>query len=189
MRRLALPLAVLIVAGCAVLRDAPTPVDEPWVVAAPVRPQTESESLLVYYDWTRRMNPADLARELEAAREAFNRLRSDFNRMRHALVLAVPGGSAADKARALELLEPLARSREAKLHPLALLIYTQLSEVRRASSDAAALQQRHEAQQQRLEAAQQKLEAAQQRGDALQQKLDALKALEKRLSERGGTAR
>ena len=82
---------------------------------------TEAGVVLAYHARARKLSGAELAREQEAARRAYVKSRSDGNRMRYALVLAVPGATAADETRALEAVEPLTRNAASPLHGLALL--------------------------------------------------------------------
>ena len=121
----------------------------------------DAESLLLYYEWTHRASPARLAREVELTQQAFARSNSDFDRLRCAIALSVPGAASSDIPHALELLEPVANNAATPLHSIAFLLQSQLSEQRRLDASAA----------------------------ELRQKLDALKALEKNMSERGAGAK
>lgn len=116
-----------------------------------VRPVSETDHLLAYYQNLRGLSSADLAREQETARLAYARGRTDYNRVRYAMVLTFH-----DDARALEMLEPVARNPNGHLQPLASLLASHLQERRRLDSNA----------------------------QALQQKLDALRSLERRMIER-----
>ncbi|MGZ5145612.1 MAG: hypothetical protein ACXWCP_18865, partial [Burkholderiales bacterium] len=109
---------------------------------------------------------ADVAREQEAARQAFAQTRSDAARVQLAMALSVPGSGAVDETRALDLLEPLAKNPLAPLHGLAFLLSTHIQEQRRIVAQ---------------------LQGLQQNVQGLQQKLDALRTLERSLSERGET--
>lgn len=132
---------------------------------------SEVEILLGEFQRLRRLPPAELAREQETARIAFNQSRSDVARVRLAMAIGVPGGPMSEEQRALELLDPLVKTPGAQLHSLAFMMTSYLQEQRRL-----ALQ---------LHGAQQNLQGMQQNLQALQQKLDALKTLERSLSERG----
>jgi len=98
-------------------------------------------------------------REYSTSNQAFARDQGAMSRMRLALLLATPGASVQDPARAASLLEPLARSSDAAspLHALAGLLYGQLNE--RASE--------------------------RKRADQMREQLEALKELERTMIERG----
>lgn len=153
-----LALAVSLAGGCALQEPVPEESREPAAVAVPAPPPTaaDAESLLRYYQHIRRIGPAELAREHEAARHAFARSRGDYNRVRLAMLLSIPGTAFADDARALELLDPLTKNPNGSLHGLAFLLAAQLQERRRLEASA----------------------------QSLQQKLDALRSLERSLIER-----
>ena len=116
---------------------------------------SDTESLLVYYEWAHRLSAPQLAREYDAAHQAFTRTASDFDRLRCAILLSVPGTTVVDLPRALELLEPVAKDTVAPLHSVAYLLQSQFSERQRLDASAA----------------------------DLRQKLDALKSLEKDMSQ------
>lgn len=121
----------------------------------------EIEKVLDHYAQARQMAAPDQARELESARRALARSRSDANRVRYALLLTLPGSAAADDAaRALEQLEPVARG-DGALRGLALLVSALLQEQRRLETNA----------------------------QGLQQKLDALLTLERSMTGRDGAVR
>lgn len=123
----------------------------------------EVERLLGYFEQIRRLPAADLGRENESARAAFNRTRSDFDRVRLAMVLSVPNTALTDDQRAYELLDPVVKNQGSSLHGLALLMSTHLQERRRLESGMQNLQQNVQ---------------------GLQQKLDALMSLERSLIDR-----
>ena len=146
----------------------PPPVVEP-LVARPmsVPPADETSRALSYFDRLRRMPPPELAREQESVRTAYLRSHEDADRMRLAMIYALPNSSITDEARALELLEPLVKTPAHALHPVAVLLSTYVQEQKRLAQNALALQKDVQ---------------------TLQQKLDALRSLERALSEREGTA-
>jgi hypothetical protein len=173
-------------AACTVLeeprKEAPPP--EPVVVEpAPAPPQVvepkppspqvmrmiELDGLLTDFERLRRLSSAELAREQDSARQAFNQTRSDAARIRYAMALAVPGATGAETG-ALELLEPLAKNPAVPLHGLAFLLSAYIQEQRRLASQ--------------LQGLQQNMQGLQQNVQALQQKLDALRSLERSLTER-----
>jgi hypothetical protein len=166
---------VAAMAGCAALKpepeQAPAPVEsvEPPPEAeappsdpappevAPARPPVvELERLLDYFRALRRLSAAELAREYENARSTFLRTRSDYDRVRLALLMSLPNTPFNDEARVLELLEPMLRSPGSMLQGLAALVHVMVQEQRRLEQNMG----------------------------KLQEKLDALKSLERRLLER-----
>lgn len=153
-------LALLWLAGCTVLREA-EPVESPAQVEELRGDPSELGRALAYYARVRKLGTAELAREQDGARKALARSRSDANRVRYALLLAVPGVAAGDDARALELLEPVARNGDSALNVLAQLMTAYLQEQRRLDANA----------------------------QGLQQKLDALLTLERNMTGRDGAAK
>jgi hypothetical protein len=149
-------------AGCAVLQGTPeterAPDAEvaPPVQAAPTPPADGADTLLAYYQHLRRLSGNDLGREHETARQAYTRSRTDYERVRLAMVLSLPGFTFSDEARALELLDPVAKNANGQLQGLAYLLAAQLQERRRLDATA----------------------------QNLQQKLDALRSLERSMIER-----
>lgn len=124
---------------------------------AVIRPLvSDTDSLLSYYQHVRKLASADLGKEHEAARQAYTRTRSEIDRVRFAMVLSLPGVPFGDEARALELLEPVAKNPNGRLNGLAQLLVSQLQERKRLDTNA----------------------------QGLQQKLDALRSLERNLIER-----
>ena len=148
---------------------APPPVVEPKPPSPQVIRMIELDGLLTDFERLRRLSPAELAREQDSARQAFNQTRSDAARIRYAMALAVPGATGAETG-ALELLEPLAKNPAVPLHGLAFLLSAYIQEQRRLGSQVQGLQQN--------------MQGLQQNVQALQQKLDALRSLERSLTER-----
>ena len=158
-------------------KASPPPIARP--APAPVEPKANDvDSLLAEFARLRRLPAADLAREQEAARQAFNQSRSDASRVRLAMASTLPGSAPGEETRALELLEPLVKNAAAPLHGLAFLLHVYLQEQRRLAGMAQGLQQN-------VQGLQQNNQTLQQNVNALQQKLDALRTLERSLSERG----
>lgn len=152
-----LAAAVALAAGCAPQPALEKPsADLPAVKPGVPRPVSDADNLLVFYHHVRGLSGAELGREHEMARQAYARSRSDFNRVRYAILLAVPNSAFYDDGRALELLEPVSRNPTGPLHGLAYLLASQLQERKRLDANA----------------------------QALQQKLDALKSLERSMIER-----
>lgn len=144
LRGLLLLMMVLALAGCTALRTT-----EPAEPAAPVEEvrgdAAEAGRVLAYYARVRQLPAAELAREHEAARRALARTRSDGNRVRYALLLTLPGTAAGEDARALELLEPVARNTDSALRGLALLVSAMLQEQRRLETHAQGVQHKLDA--------------------------------------------
>ena len=144
MRRFALLLVIvlmsLLAAGCGALRSLETG-GEPWVRADGPRPLSNSESLLMYFEYVRKLQASELAREHDAVRQLYAASRSDFNRVRYAMLLSIPGAAFNDDARALEALDPLLKNQDAALHNLAFMVGAQIQEQRRGQG----LQQKLEA--------------------------------------------
>jgi hypothetical protein len=145
-----------VLAGCGVLRGLESQEPAPWVQAGAARPATEAENLLLYYEHVRKLAAPDLSREYDTVRQGYTRSRSDFNRIRLAMVLSLPNTPVSDEGRALELLEPVSRNQGSPLHGLAFLLASQLQERKRLDANA----------------------------QGLQQKLDALRSLERSMIER-----
>jgi DNA repair exonuclease SbcCD ATPase subunit len=189
MRRAACAGFVAMLSACAVLqepasepaREVSVPVKHPPLkperVVLPPEPAS-AETLLGEFERLRRLSAADLAREQDAARQAFAQTRSDAARVQLAMALTAPG---APSSEAVELLEPLVKNPAAPLHSLAFLLSVQIQEQRRLIAQLQGLQQNNQGLQQNVQALQQNVQG-------LQQKLDALRTLERSLSERGEPA-
>lgn len=157
MRLVLLGVSLTALAGCAVFKapepetpPAPTEVEE-------IRqPRTELDRLLNYFQRIRKLAGAELGREHDSARLAYTRTRSDFDRLRLAMVLSLPNTGFNNDMRALELLEPMVRNQNSNLHGLAFLMSAFVQEQRRLGGSV----------------------------QGMRQKLDALKSLERSLIER-----
>lgn len=126
--------------GCGT-RPIPESGAEPWTRTGARRPAGDAESLLMYYEYVRKLPAAERVKDYETARQRFMKTRSEFNRVRYAIALSVPGTSFNDDARALDTLEPLLRNQHAVLHSLAYMVGAQIQEQRRGQD----LQQKLEA--------------------------------------------
>lgn len=186
-RFLLLVTIALVLAGCAALRDMEAeravkpeesaspgeaadqqarlePEAQPSRVEVPVPLLAgDLERLLVYFEQVKKLPAAELGREHDSARAAFTRTRSDFDRMRLAMVFSIPNTALSDDQRAAELLEPVVKSQNSSLRGLASLMSAHLQERRRLESGMHSLQQNVQ---------------------GLQQKLDALMSLERSLIDR-----
>ena len=149
---------VAALAGCAPMGtvETPTPRPEPIPEPRPAPPTSDAEHLLNYFQHAKTLSATDLNREHDSARGAYSRMRTDFNRVRYAMLLSLPNTNFFDEARALEVLEPVSRNQNGQLHGLAYLLTSHLQERKRLEANA----------------------------QGLQQKLDALKSLERSMIER-----
>jgi hypothetical protein len=132
-------------AGCGVVRIAEPLEPAPWVQAGASRPASDTESLLLYYQHIRSLSGAAVSREHEAARQAYAQARTDFNRVRLALILSLPGTAFSDNARALGLLDTVAKHEGGRLQSLGAMLGTHLQEQQRLAASAQELQQKLEA--------------------------------------------
>lgn len=158
-RTLACAAWASLLAGCALLDlapPAPAPEPPPWIQPGSARPVSDVDSLVQYYQHIRNLSTGDAGREYEVARQAYNGERNAFNRVRLAMMLSLPDAAFQDDSRALDLLEPVVRNANGRLHALALMLSSHLQEQKRLNASV----------------------------QGLQQKLDALKSLERSLIER-----
>lgn len=112
----------LLLAGCAGLRIPGLPEGEP--------DERQSIQLISYAQRVATMTAEEQREEYNASNQAFAKDQDPMNRMRLALLLATPGASVNDAARAASLLEPMATAGDATspLRSLARLVYVQLIE-------------------------------------------------------------
>lgn len=195
MRSLAAGLAaVALIGGCAQMREITQTIGQVGRDPAPAESaQSVTERSLAYYARLRRLPAAELTREREQARRALAGNGSDENRMRYALALSDSIDSSAEAARVIELVDPIARRREAPLHGLAIMLRSLLVDLQLAHRERAELlrergdlqRERGDWQRERSESQRDRAELQRDRAD-LQRKLDSLKALEKSLSDREG---
>lgn len=131
----------LVAAGCGTSGVNAPAVSEPTITAvepepevkAPVRPaMSDSETLLAYFDYVRKLPAAEYAKEVDVVRKLYARVRTDVVRMRYAILLSAPAAAPGDEVRAMELLDPLVKGADAQLRPLATLLSAQIQEQRRA---------------------------------------------------------
>lgn len=160
LRRLCLVILLATLSACALLKP---PREAYWLDPAAPRPASDAVSLMHYSSYARKLSGKLLAEETERVRLAQATEKSDFRQLQYAIALSVPGASAADHRRALQLLEPLTQPGEARdtdLQALASLMRATLAEQRRLE-DGSLSQQR--------------------RAEDLEKKLEALKEIEKSL--------
>lgn len=157
----------------------------------------ETERLLLYHEYLRKLDPTRLAAEHTRTREEFARTQADGDRLRLALVLSLPQTSFSNPAQAQALLEPLlarGATRNTQLFPLARLVHDALGEQRRLDGLLTTANQRLREERRRAESAEQlstdlqnaqlKLREEQNRADALEKKLQELRLIEKSMSDR-----
>jgi hypothetical protein len=165
--RIALCAGCLVLAsGCALLAEQEAADTEARAPAEPAEPApwvqpggspvTDVESLVLYFGYIRKLSAADLTREYDVARQAYNRAREDYNRVRFAMLLSLPNTPFNDDGRAIDVLDPVLRKGNGRLYPLAQMLSSQVQEQRRLNASV----------------------------HGLQQKLDALKSLERSIIER-----
>lgn len=163
-RLLLAAIAALVLAGCALLRGpapeaAPAPVPAPAPVTAPqaefVRESEEVVALLAYYQRLLGMPAEDLRREHQSATQALARDKTEFGRLRLALLLSVPGAAFRDDAKLVTLLETSAARNggpESPRRQFVTLLQKLVSERLREQRRADELQLRTEELQQKLDA-------------------------------------
>lgn len=136
---------------------------------------SEEEELLQCAVRIRAMSAGELNLEADTLQRAWVTRRSEDNRLRLALFLAVAPAPQGDRLRALSLLDvtPSEQNGRGRLHPLAQVLLPLLQDYRRLD-DAATAQQ-------------QKLRELQQSSEQMRQKLDALREIETQLQERPKT--
>lgn len=157
----------LTLAGCGALRSIEP--GEPPAVVEEAGPD-DLERLLSYFARARKLPAAEQGKERNDAHQAYLRSQSEYNRVRLAMLLSLPGTAFNDEARALELIDPLTKNQRASLHTLAVLLGAYIQEQKRLSGNVQGLQQN--------------LQGLQQNVQGLQHKLDALKSLDRNLIER-----
>ena len=162
----------LAVAACTPVNSKPTRPDTLWYRSIVAPMQSDVDRIVRYYDRLLSIKGAELASELDIARESFEKDKSELNRLELALLLSLPGTGFRDDNAALALLNYFIKekNREGSLRPLAIWLHSELSELRRTDE---ALQQQTG-----------KLKDEQRRTEALQQKLDAILDMEMKIIER-----
>lgn len=147
---------VAMLAGCVAMQSAETGEVKPQVKSEAPRPVSDTESLLGYFQYIKKLPVAELSKEHDSARQAYAKARSEFNRVRLALVLSLSNTPLSDDSSALELLEPIVKNQQASLYGLAFFLSSYIQEKKKLDSNV----------------------------QSLQSKLDAIKSLERNLMER-----
>ena len=126
-------------------------------------------------------------REYSASNQAYARDKDTLSRMRLALLLATPGASVYDAARAANLLEPVAAPGDAAspLQSLARLLYAQLHERASEQKRAGQMREQIDALKDGERSTRQQLEALKESERTMRQQLDALKEVERSIMQRG----
>ena len=116
---------------------APPEVTRPDVTRA----DNSSDGLLKYFAYIRKLQAVELAKEHDAARQLYAAARTEYNRVRYAMLLSIPGAPFSDDARALDALDPLLKNQNSVLYGVAYMLNTTIQEQRRSQG----LQQKLEA--------------------------------------------
>jgi hypothetical protein len=166
----------LLLAGCAGLR-LPNLAD-----------RQEERQVIHLIDYAQRvatMTAEQQRIEYSASNQAFAMDKDAISRMRLALLLATPGASIHDAARAASLLEPMtAPSDDASpLRSLARLLYAQLNERASEQKRANQMREQFEARKEAARTLREQLEARKESEQALREQLDARKEAEHALRE------
>ncbi|MCK9381882.1 MAG: hypothetical protein M0P95_12585 [Sulfuritalea sp.] len=159
-----------VLSSCALL--AP-PRDAYWLDPQGPRPSSDAVSLVHYALFARNLGGKPLADETERVRQAYAAEKTEFRSLQYAIVLAVPGATAADHRRALQLLDPPPKpgdGHDRELQALASLMRAHLAEYRRLEDGSHSQAQ--------------KAREEQRRAEDLEKKLEALKDIEKSLLPR-----
>jgi hypothetical protein len=169
----------------------------PWYQAVVEPMQGNDARALRFYENVLKLKGAELARELNTTRQEFDKDQSELNRVRLALLLSLPGTGYRDDQAALNLVQPFVSDKSYEnsvLRPLALMLHTQLSELKRldealqgqtakAKEELSEIKRLEETAQQQTA----KAKEEQRRADALQQKLEAILDMEMKMIEREQT--
>lgn len=126
-------------------------------------------------------------KEFALVMQAYNINKDDLtNRMKAALVLALPASRQRDNGRAIILLDDVQRDTRAEsdTRAIAALLKEYVVERQKLEEGSGKLVQKLGEEQKRNDALQGKADALQQKADGLQQKLDELKNIEKALTNR-----
>ncbi len=139
----------------------------------PLLVTSKVEELMLYYDYLRKQSAAELVREYDRTRQSLAHSRTDVNRVRVALLLALPNAPFHDTTAALGLLNEVTKETKAaspSLRGLASMMTMLIAEQQRANNN--------------VEDMSQKLKDEQKRADALQGQVDGIKNMEKNLIRR-----
>jgi hypothetical protein len=183
-----------------------TPPPDPTIIMRPTAPSA-SDALQTLLLQTKKMAPAELAIEKEKARAEFNADKSEINRIKLALLLALPAAGnasaaalAADDAELTTLVDPVAasagtttvvgtnntepRTSEAELKVLALLIQSNVLERKRLREQARDAQSRTQVAKAELTKSEQEARILRTKVEELEKQLTALKSIERSVNSR-----
>lgn len=154
-------VAALVPVACSAPETVQEPVQDTVRIPIPEDMQQLAD-LVGSYSRAAAMKPDEQRREYTAAGQAFSRDPSPYNRIRVALLAAMPGTSFQDDVRAMSLLEPFSRAGPSydKLRQFGAILHAQLAETVQARG----------------------------RAEQLREQLDALRAIERTIIERGQPA-
>lgn len=181
---------VFLVTGCTTLppKNGRTSAPSPTVVAPPPVVAVRADNEILAYALRYGALPAEEQRkEYALVMQSFNNNKESLgNRMRAALVMALPGSRQRDNVKALALLDEIQRDHEADADTkaIAALLKEYVSERQKLEENAAKLLQKAADEHKRVEMLQSRTDELQQRADGLQQKLDELRNIEKALTNR-----
>jgi hypothetical protein len=172
MRRAALALVLLLVAGCAALRpEANEALQVSDIVASAVA--------------AARATPEEQRRQLTHAQQTYAAVKDEASRARLAALLATLPPPLRDDARAASLFEPLAARRpETPLVQFAAMAGAGAAERARAARDLREAERRGELAEERARSLRQQAEQAEERANTLRQQVEALKSIERGILER-----
>ena len=166
-----------LIGGCANIEQAASSKADSWSKTPLFATKNNDVTALLSYSQRIRVLSAEsLATEYALATQALAKQRSDSNRLKLALLLALPNAPFRDDSRAVALAEETLNNKasdSAELKSLAQYIAAVAGEQKR--------------QEDRFQQLSQKLKEEEKRSEALQQKLDALKSIEKDLINREQT--
>ena len=140
---------------------------------------SEMDIMLYEASGYRTMSAAELGAQAEGLRKTYYAQKSEENRLRLGVFLAVAPPPQGDRARALALLDvpPNEANGRGRMHPIALLLIPLLQDNKRLEDALGSSQQR-------LRDEARRGETLQQNSDALQKKLDAIREIERRMLDR-----
>ncbi|MHB1247357.1 MAG: dihydrolipoamide acyltransferase [Sulfuriferula sp.] len=169
--RLVSVIMVVSVAACTNLPENPShPRASGW--SPPLIATSQVEELMMYYDFLRKQPVPEVVKEYDKARQNLAQAKTDVNRMRVALLLAMPNTPFHDTAAASSLLNEVGKDAKAQssTRGLVSMMTMLISEQQRANNTADDLSQ--------------KLKDEQKRADTLQTQVDGIKNMEKNLIRR-----
>lgn len=187
MKRFLMICCAALLAACGTIHWPTAGSDDYWIKAGAARPASRVESLLAYAGYARSLSAAESARENESLRLAFAAQdRTDFVRLRYALLLVVSASPGRDLPLARQLLEPMLEEdgHDAALRRLAAYLHAGIGDL------LAAERHRIDAERRRLDGERHQFDAErryreeQRRANDLDQKLEALKSIEQRIIQR-----